>query len=709
MVSKLNEWADLWFYDIGANVIPSDTRIKKTNFRWSYFKDKPISIEEHEAAKENGGYENGISIMAGHLHRGDNKGQFLVCIDIDKIKGIEEFLPHLKVDTLEQLAEKTIVEQHLDNKEKAQVYFLSLIAFPNIGPNSELGLEIKSQGEHGIMFCTPSIHPSGQVYQIIGTKKPALLNSSEAILMIQYIDSIFKKNGLLYIEKKSRLNEKLKRAIKNLKIPKSLNGTIKEGERHLTLISVANSILFNHYKNDDNIDELKDFFVKVNKNICYPESLPSQEIDSIWESAVLFVKQNKNFDNNMENAIAHIKKRKTTGEEAIELAVEVIMKNHYFITIEESKEILYYVNEVYIPGGDILIETLSESMFERGVSNGSIGEIKGHIKRNTYSSLEKLDKDINIINLQNGLYDINKNELKPHTPYYHSINQIPVKYDSNAKSKSFGKFFSEVLYPAEIRTAIEVMAYTFWRDCPFEYYFKLHGYGANGKSVFTSLLTKLHGLRNVSNVSLLSLINNRFALSDLANKSVNIDTELSTTIIKDTSLLKKLTGGRRQPIRIEQKYHTLFDIFLYAKLFFNANTIIESADQTAANYRREIIISFPNTFEGKKADPRLLDKLTTEEELSGIFNVLMQALRNILKNKGIYLNEKTIEEKTLKHERAVNHIKCFISEAIVDEGTESDYVIKSDLFESYKKYCKIYSLAPKSIEAFGRDLKKLNW
>ncbi len=57
------------------------------------------------------------------------------------------------------------------------------------------------------------------------------------------------------------------------------------------------------------------------------------------------------------------------------------------------------------------------------------------------------------------------------------------------------------------------MAYTFYRDCPYEHFFKIHGRGANAKSVFTGLLTGLHSEKNVSNVSLLSLTDNRFARS----------------------------------------------------------------------------------------------------------------------------------------------------------------------------------------------------
>ena len=138
--------------------------------------------------------------------------------------------------------------------------------------------------------------------------------------------------------------------------------------------------------------------------------------------------------------------------------------------------------------------------------------------RQTYHKREELDSDINIINLKNGLYNIQTGEFKEHSPKYFSITQKPIVYNPVAKPKLYGKYLQHVLYPTEIRTAIELMAYTLHKDNPFEIITKLFGYGANGKSVFTGLLTALHGTKNVSNVPLSSMLKNRFALSDLENK-----------------------------------------------------------------------------------------------------------------------------------------------------------------------------------------------
>lgn len=135
---------------------------------------------------------------------------------------------------------------------------------------------------------------------------------------------------------------------------------------------------------------------------------------------------------------------------------------------------------------------------------------------------------------------------------------------------------------------------------------------------------------------------------------------------------------------------------MHAKLFFNTNSISETVDQTPAYYRRQVIISFPNTFEGTgREDPFYLQKITSKEELSGIFNVLMIALRRLLRRKGLYLNEKTIAERREKAERETNPIKAFFDEAILPESVEHDKVTKEDMYDAYVKYWNKYKIAKK--------------
>jgi phage/plasmid-associated DNA primase len=144
------------------------------------------------------------------------------------------------------------------------------------------------------------------------------------------------------------------------------------------------------------------------------------------------------------------------------------MNKHRLLTIEETKEMRYYRNGVYVRGGEILIEKEAERIYWYQIANCHLSEIKGHIMRDTYRARDEIDSDLNVINLKNGLYNIWTGEFKAHSPDYLSIHQGPIVYNPKIMLKLFGQFLHQVLYPSEIRTAIELMAYTFYRDNPFE-------------------------------------------------------------------------------------------------------------------------------------------------------------------------------------------------------------------------------------------------
>ena len=216
---------------------------------------------------------------------------------------------------------------------------------------------------------------------------------------------------------------------------------IAEGIRHDTMLSLANSLLARH-KGKKNIEELKNFYDQINNINCKPP-LNEPEIASIWNDATNFVNTHSNNNPSVYNR--QIPSTEQEESSLIEQAAEDILSKHHFLTIEESKEILVYQNGVYVTGGETLIEKLAEKLFRYDLNNRILTEIKGHIKRKTYKSIKELDKDINVINLRNGLYDINKNELRSHSPDYYSINQKNITYNSKARPRLFGRFLSQVL------------------------------------------------------------------------------------------------------------------------------------------------------------------------------------------------------------------------------------------------------------------------
>lgn len=212
-LSDHNAWADFWYYEKGVNVIPADTQKKKTFMEWKRWQTESIPEELHDQWKKENKFEDGLAIILGRVWRGEHIGAYLIFIDCDNLKAIEEFCTRNgKTATLKQIAEKFIVEQHLDDTSKAHIFFYSEIPFPKkssdvnvIGSNNKDDLlvpafEVKGEGPHGIAYCTSSMHKNGHRYEIIGTTKPITLIVNQANEMKQHLDSICKRYGLKYLE-----------------------------------------------------------------------------------------------------------------------------------------------------------------------------------------------------------------------------------------------------------------------------------------------------------------------------------------------------------------------------------------------------------------------------------------------------------------------------------------------------------------------------
>jgi putative DNA primase/helicase len=417
------------------------------------------------------------------------------------------------------------------------------------------------------------------------------------------------------------------------------------------------------------------------------------------------------------------KKKETKKETKVRELAEKLEKRYHFTAMEDTEELYYYNKKKGIyERAEPLVKAQLEKM-QPGIITDTVNNVLRKLARRHFHKREEFDADLNIWNMENGLYDIANNKLKPHTYRYLSRNRIPIRFDPKARCKRFGKFLGEGVYPEQVRTVVEVLAYTFLRDNPFELYVILLGVGANGKSVLMHVLTRLHGQDNVSSVPLATLLNNRFAKKDLEGKSVNIDMEMSKATINDMGVLKELTG--QQPVRIEPKHLPAYSTRLWAKLFFSTNEMPEMLDFSDGHYRREVVISFPYQFEEASterekveivaamkagsnrriADSILKHTLTTPEELSGIFNALMIPLRNrIMKSKPVYMDAKTIQDRRHKHEVISDPVRAFFNDAIEPdvEGT----VTKEGLYEAYRKFCRFQRLPVESYDQFCKLVKK---
>jgi hypothetical protein len=111
---------------------------------------------------------------------------------------------------------------------------------------------------------------------------------------------------------------------------------------------------------------------------------------------------------------------------------DVILKKHHFATIIDTKECFYYENGLFLPNGEALIHQETNRLLGEKTTIHRINEVVNYIRIVTYQERAEFDKDRFLINLNNGIYDLEGDRLIPHSPDIIQTIRIPVTYDLDA-------------------------------------------------------------------------------------------------------------------------------------------------------------------------------------------------------------------------------------------------------------------------------------
>lgn len=374
-------------------------------------------------------------------------------------------------------------------------------------------------------------------------------------------------------------------------------------------------------------------------------------------------------------------------------------------TLKDTGEVLIYRDGVYVKGGEtVLAGTIERSAHELALDEivkiGFIREITEHVKRRTYRDRKEFDADPHLINLKNGLLNLESLTFKEHTPDYLSVNQLPVGYDPNAQCPKIMKFLSEVTFPEDLVALQQVTGYTLWKGYPAHIAVMLVGDGSNGKSTFINLVKALLGIDNIASRSLQDLVMNRFATADLYGKSANLYADLSDQALKFTGTFKMLTGN--DPLTAEQKFRNAFTFVNYAKLIFSANKVPEVYEDSVAFFRRWVLFTFPNTFTGKRDNRNLLKELTTPEELSGFLNWALEGLQQLKQNNWRFTNSKSVAQVREEYIRKSSPIQAFLMDCM-DQNADGKEP-KANVYAAFCDYCRTNKLPVVTSDTFWKRL-----
>lgn len=256
---------------------------------------------------------------------------------------------------------------------------------------------------------------------------------------------------------------------------------------------------------------------------------------------------------------------------------------------------------------------------------------------------------------------------------------LPYNYNPEAECPRWKKFLDRVLPAKDAQTLLaEFIGYCYTQNMKLEKMAVFYGGGCNGKSVALDVIEALMGRSNVSNVSLSDVTLDDEKRAQIESKLINISTESEGKL--DYAVLKQLVSGEKVNVRV--LYKGTHSISSYAKFITSFNKLPKS-EGTFGFFRRWLLFPFNVTIPESEQDIDLAKKLC--EELSGIFNWVLVALRNLLASR-MFSKSELCDGALADYKRHSNSVLLFL-----DEKCEiSDcYTIKlCELFSKYTAFCK---------------------
>jgi len=383
------------------------------------------------------------------------------------------------------------------------------------------------------------------------------------------------------------------------------------------------------------------------------------------------------------------------------LLAKEIMREHSFLYT--GTDFLVYKDGVFTDNAERIIKQSCHNKLMNKLKQHYINEVVPYIKVEKYIKHIDLNKYPKLICLLNGMYDTEDNKLIPHDSKYLSTIQIPIEYDPKAECPNITHFLETTMDKETIKTAFDIIAYCLIPTTKLDKAFFLHGEGSNGKSVFLKLLTAFIGSANISTIPLHEIDESRFKRASLKGKLVNLSADIDYRDLKNSSYFKKITSG--DTIDAEKKFKDDFKFDPFCKLIFSCNKIPKLPNDRA-NIRRMLILPFNNTFDDnnrdRNRDRNIVNKITTQEELSGLLNIVLP-LVNVVLEKGVHESVNSI--RCLDKYVSDRSITAFMEKRLIH--IKEEIIERNILYEEYLEFCKQEKLTPVSkIEVYNkvRDL-----
>lgn len=278
------------------------------------------------------------------------------------------------------------------------------------------------------------------------------------------------------------------------------------------------------------------------------------------------------------------------------------------------------------------------------------------------------------------VYDYKNGDRFAASSRYFNANPIPWELGVSDETPTIDGLFTEWVGAENVKTLKQTIALGCLNDYPLHRIICFVGRGMNGKGVFLRFLATFMGIDNVCSSNLSKLIKSNFEVSKLYKKLICLMGETDFATLKDTSLLKQLSG--QDLVSAEFKGKDSFDFENTATLFIATNSLPATLDRTDGFYRRWLLIDFPNQFkEGQ--DP--LDKIPNKE-YSCFARQIIGLVGELVEN-GRFDNDGDIEQRRQRYEEKSNPLNIFLKSYQRDINSDIPFF---EFYDEFNSFCKEY-------------------
>jgi putative DNA primase/helicase len=315
---------------------------------------------------------------------------------------------------------------------------------------------------------------------------------------------------------------------------------------------------------------------------------------------------------------------------------------------------------------------------------------------------DELDRDLDLLNVQNGAIDTHTGRLVAHAPAHMMTKLAPVAYDPAATAPTWRAVLDRVLPDPELRAYVQRAAgYSLTGSVAEQCLFFCYGTGANGKSTFLETLRDVLGEGEYAKTAqpdlLLAKKQERHAveLADLRGMRLVSTIEAGEGRAWDEVRVKWLTGGDTISARL--MYGNPFSFQPTHKFWIAANHKPRVSGTDLGFWRRVHLIPWTVTIPEEERDPELRAKL--REELPGI---LRWAVEGCLEwRRGGLRPPPAVLAATKAYRTGEDVVGAFLAECTV----AGERVVASALYATYRTWAERSGERQLSARAFGDALE----